>query len=60
MIDPGTALWFFAVVGGAAILGVALAYGVIHNRKRTARDKYEAERGAHEIYEKEEREARRP
>ena len=57
MLDPGTALWFFAVVGGAVILGIALAYGMIHNRKRTAREKIAAERGAHEIYEKEEREA---
>jgi pantothenate kinase type III len=56
MLDPGTALWFFAVVGGAAILGIALAYGIIHNRKRTAREKAATERGAEEIYEKEERE----
>jgi hypothetical protein len=57
MIDPGTALWFFVVVGGVIVLGVAMAYGVMHNKSRTADDIRENEEGAHRIYEKEEREA---
>jgi pantothenate kinase type III len=55
MIDPGTALWFFAVAGGALILGIAIAYGFIRSRQRTSREKFRAEQGAREIYEKEER-----
>lgn len=55
MIDPGTALWFFTIVGGAAILGVALAYGVIHNRSLTLGERFATERGTRELYEKEER-----
>jgi hypothetical protein len=55
MTDPGTALWFFVVVGGAIVLGVAMAYGFIHNRNRTAAERRATEEGTHRIYEKEER-----
>lgn len=55
MTDPGTALWFFVVVGGAIVLGIAMAYGVVHNKSRTARERRESEEGAKRIYEEEER-----
>jgi hypothetical protein len=55
MTDPGTVLWFFAIVGGTIILGIAVAYGVLRNKKRTIAEKRASERGAHEIYEKEDR-----
>jgi hypothetical protein len=36
MIDPGSSLWFFAVVGGTTLLGVGFAYAVgqWHHRDR--------------------------
>ena len=55
MTDPGTALWFFVVGGGAIVLGVAMAYGFMHNRNRTAAERRATEEGTHRIYEKEER-----
>jgi hypothetical protein len=55
MLDSGTLLYFFAVVGGALILGLAIAYGFMRSKQRTQREKLAAERGAHEVYEKEDR-----
>jgi hypothetical protein len=55
MLDSGTLLYFFAVVGGAAILGAAIAYGIMRSKQRTQREKLATERGAHELYEKEDR-----
>ena len=57
MPDLPTFLYFLAVVGGTAVLGGAIAYGYLRWRQVTPREKAVAERGAHEIYEKEEREA---
>jgi hypothetical protein len=56
MTDPNTAMYFFVIVGGVIILGVAMAYGVARNRERTRAEKLEAERGARRIYEQEDRE----
>lgn len=56
MLDPGTAMYFFAVVGGVIILGIAMAYGMARNRQRSRAEKLESERGAHRIYEEEDRE----
>lgn len=55
MVDSGTLLYFFAVVGGALILGLAIAYAFMRNKQRTLREKLASEHGAHEIYEKEDR-----
>lgn len=55
MPDIPTIGWLFAVAGGALILGVAIAYGVMGNREVTRSERLAAERGAHEIYEREDR-----
>jgi hypothetical protein len=57
MLDLPTILYFFAVAGGAVILGAAIAYGFARNKQRTAAEKRATEAGTHRIYEKEEREA---
>jgi hypothetical protein len=57
MPDLPTFLYFLAVVGGTAVLGGAIAYGYLRYRQRTPAEKAAAERGARQIYEKEEREA---
>lgn len=54
-LDPGTLLYFLAIVGGTAILGGGIAYGYLPYRQRTRADRRAAEHGAHEIYEKEDR-----
>lgn len=54
MSDAGTMLWMVAVAGGPVLLGLAIAYGLIRWRKRTPAEKAEAERGTHEVYDKEE------
>ncbi|WP_417580219.1 hypothetical protein [Pelagibacterium sp.] len=46
--------WLFAVLGGAVILGLVIAYGAFRSTKATPRQKDAAERGAHEIYHKDE------
>jgi hypothetical protein len=56
MPDLPTFMYFLAVIGGAIILGIAIAYGLTRNKERTAAQKRATEAGAHQIYEKEERE----
>ncbi|WP_338607489.1 hypothetical protein V6617_13530 [Pelagibacterium nitratireducens] len=46
--------WLFAVLGGAVILALVIAYGAIRSSKATTRQKDAAERGAHDIYHKDE------
>ncbi|WP_421952458.1 hypothetical protein [Pelagibacterium sp.] len=46
--------WLFAVLGGAVILALVIAYGVIRSSKATPRQKEAAERGAHDLYHKDE------
>jgi len=46
--------WLFAVLGGAVILGLVIAYGAIKSSKATPRQKETAERAAHDIYHKDE------
>lgn len=55
MLDSGTLVYLFAVTGGALILGLAIAYGVMRNWQRAQREKLASERGAHDIYQKEDR-----
>ena len=55
MTGPGTAIWFFAVVGGTIILALVLAYGLMLTRRRSAAQRRLNEQGAHDIYQKEER-----
>ena len=50
MGDLPTFSWLFAVAGGFIILGIAIAYGLLHNRRRTREERRMAEEGAHEIY----------
>lgn len=53
-MDFSTMPWLFAVFGGAAILGVALAYGAYKSSKASRIQREAAERGAREIYHKDE------
>lgn len=57
MPDLPTIGWLFAIAGGAAILGVAIAYGLMRNRERTTHEKLQSEAGARRIYEEEDRQA---
>jgi hypothetical protein len=45
------ALWFI----GAVILGLALAYGIMRNRRRTITDKRVTDRATRSLYAEEER-----
>lgn len=51
-MDPFPYPWLFAVLGGVIILGIAIAYGAYKSSKATPRQKDAAERGAHELYHK--------
>ncbi|WP_196259613.1 hypothetical protein [Pelagibacterium limicola] len=44
--------WLFAVFGGAAILGLAIAYGALKSRKASRRQREAAEQGARDLYHK--------
>lgn len=44
--------WLFAVLGGAIILGAVLVYGVLKAHKASGRQRAAAERGAHDLYHK--------
>lgn len=46
--------WLFAVLGGAVILGLVIAYGAFRSSKATPRQEQAAERGAHDLYHKDE------
>lgn len=51
-MDPFPYPWLFAVLGGAVILGVVIAYGAFKSSKATPRQKDAAEHGARDIYHK--------
>lgn len=53
-MEPFPYPWLFAVLGGAVILGIVLAYGAWKSSQATKRQKAAAERGAHEMYHKDE------
>jgi hypothetical protein len=44
---------------GTAVLGLVLAYGIIHTRNRSAREKQITEQGTRDLYAREERDRRR-
>lgn len=46
--------WLFAVVGGTIILGIFIAYGMIKSSHASRRQVDTAERGARELYHKDE------
>lgn len=50
--------WLFATLGGAILLGIAIAYGMVHARRRSARDRAIADAATHEEYAEEEEERR--
>ena len=50
-----TSPWFFAVVGGFIILGLALAYGAYRTRHRSRLEKLQRDQGTREVYRKDER-----
>lgn len=56
-MDPFPYPWLFAVLGGAIILGLFLAYGAYKSSTATRRQKQAAERGAQRIYEEEKSES---
>jgi hypothetical protein len=43
---------------GTAVLGLALAYGIIHTRNRSSREKQITEQGTKDLYAQEERDRR--
>lgn len=45
--------WLFAVLGGAIILGIALAVGAYRSSRATRRQQDAGEKGAREMYHKE-------
>jgi hypothetical protein len=58
-VDTGShvpvALWFI----GAAVLGIVLAYGIIHNRKRTRAEVQRTEQATRDLYKDEGRDRAR-
>lgn len=46
--------WLFAILGGAVILGIAIAYGMYKSGQASRRQINTAERGARELYHKDE------
>ncbi|WP_164730575.1 hypothetical protein [Pelagibacterium montanilacus] len=44
--------WLFAVLGGAIMLGAALAYGILKSHKASRRQREAAEQGARDLYHK--------
>lgn len=57
-MDPFPYPWLFAVVGGALILGIVLAYGAWKSSNATRRQKAAAERGAHDLYQEDDKDVR--
>ena len=58
MPDLADIFYVIAIVGGTAVLGGGIAYGYLRWRSRTPAERQQAERGAHDIYERDGREAR--
>ncbi|WP_158626049.1 hypothetical protein [Arsenicitalea aurantiaca] len=52
MEDATTFPWLFAVLGGAVILGLVIAFAMARNAKRTPRERALNEQGAREQYHK--------
>lgn len=43
-------IWLFVVVGGAVLLGLAIAWGIFRSRQETRTEVERAEEGTREIY----------
>ena len=54
MFDFGTALYFAAIVAGALILGVTIAYAFLKFRSRTPADRRAQDQGTRQVYREEE------
>jgi hypothetical protein len=50
--------WFVAIVIGAIVLGLAIAYGMMRNRRRTSADKARTAKATQALYAKEDRDQR--
>lgn len=48
--------WALVIIGGTIALGIAIAYGIMHNWSRTRADRALTDHATHELYEREERE----
>lgn len=46
--------WLFAILGGAVLLGLAIAYGMMKSSHASRRQRDAAERGARDLYHKDE------
>lgn len=44
--------WLFAIVGGAVLLGIAIAYGAVKSSHASRRQRDAAEEGARKMYHK--------
>lgn len=47
--------WLFAILGGAVLLGIAIAYGAMKSSHASRRQRDAAEEGARKMYHKDER-----
>lgn len=51
-MDPFPYPWLFAVLGGAIILGIVIAYGAFKSSKATPRQKAAGEQATRDLYHK--------
>jgi len=54
MPELGPILWIIALVGGVIVLGAAIAYGTMRNRKVTPAEERASDIKTREIYHKDE------
>lgn len=59
MPELGPIIWIIAILGGAIVLGGAIAYGMIQGRKVTPAEDFASEQKTREIYHKDEPASRR-
>lgn len=57
METSGPSLWLILLTVGVVLLGLAMAYGVMRNRKRTAGERVATEVGTKREYAEEDRDA---
>lgn len=56
--EGGGDLWMLLTVGGVVVLGLALFYATMQNRKKTAAEDQTTQRATAELYAEEEAEAK--
>ncbi len=51
-MDFSSSAWLFAVLGGAILLGLAIAYGVFKSAKTSPREEQVGEQATRDLYHK--------